>query len=266
MSESFTVTAELGAKTHKIFQILFNSKSGAIFVSMPYFSEKEGLLASAELGSGVVTETLDLGDKGALVSHGVKYSHPPDGNAHFSQDRKIYSKIRRQSMPLARLNGHMFTLMFNDISRFEIAKEKDWRALPEKRAWLKLPVNAEASATIKVVGRWYSRSNFQRRFRPLASKSRIGPVFHFDQNGQERYLEAIAPPRNHPASGSILVIETVPVRDFAGPADPFLLFVGGFDQTASMKEPLGFLAALYPASDFQALSRILPSVDFSPSE
>jgi hypothetical protein len=233
-------------------------------VDLPYFSESHGLLAAKRLGSSRSAETVDLTQEGALVSHRVKYSHPPDGSAHFSQDGKIHTRIWNQSTALAHINGHMFTVMFNDVSKFKIAREKELQESLEKRAWLTLPFDSTSPGTIKVVGRWYTRPEFRRRFRSLAKDKRIGPELRFRDSDQERQMVAIAPPRSHPANRSILVVEVLSVGEFSGPNDPFLLFFGGFSPSipGDRSAPFGFLAALYPASDFADLSKFMPSIDF----
>jgi hypothetical protein len=59
---------------------------------------------------------------GKVTSHLVKYSHHPDGRAHFSQDGKILTAIKRQSIALDRQNGHMFTLYIQGLHALDVAR------------------------------------------------------------------------------------------------------------------------------------------------
>jgi len=80
----------------KAFQIGFD-KDGSVFIRFPYFQHRTGILSSSEIpatGERKADVNIDFGGK--VTSHRVKYSHHPDGRAHFSQDGKIFTAIKRQ--------------------------------------------------------------------------------------------------------------------------------------------------------------------------
>jgi hypothetical protein len=106
-SERVIFCVRVGVRCHKVLQIIF-AKDGSLFVSCPYFRERTGILAAATIpGNGQTTSQIDLRLGGKVASHLVKYSHHPDGRAHFSQDHKVRTEIRRQS--IARLNNRAVT-------------------------------------------------------------------------------------------------------------------------------------------------------------
>src|SRR5213593_1534618 len=83
----------------KIFQINFKSKDGSLFVSVPYANLGVGRVGVVECPPGDPNALL-FGDNALVTTHAVKYSHHPDGQAHFSQDGKVFTRIRRKAVPL----------------------------------------------------------------------------------------------------------------------------------------------------------------------
>ncbi len=70
----------------KAFQIGFD-KDGSLFIHFPYFQHRTGILSSSEIpATGGRKADVNLEHGGKVTSHRVKYSHHPDGRAHFSQD------------------------------------------------------------------------------------------------------------------------------------------------------------------------------------
>src|ERR1700730_17516226 len=92
----------------KAFQVGF-LRDGSLFVSFPYFKHRTGILTSSAIpATGERQAQVDLQRGGKVTSHLVKYSHHTDGWAQFSQDRKIFTAIKRRSIALDTQNGHMF--------------------------------------------------------------------------------------------------------------------------------------------------------------
>lgn len=99
-SKQTVVTIKADGHRHKIIQVLF-SKDGSLYVTFPYFKHAEGLLAVVTVTRPPgTTSEINLADTGKVASHLVKYSHHPDGRAHFSQDGKVRTEIRRQAVAL----------------------------------------------------------------------------------------------------------------------------------------------------------------------
>ena len=108
---SITVTAGDARSEHKICQIAFSRRDGSIFASFPYLSGKRGLLSVAVFPPGHTGKVeASFGEAARSTSHLVKYSHHPDGKAHFSQDGLIRNEVRRQSFRLDGPIGYVFQL------------------------------------------------------------------------------------------------------------------------------------------------------------
>jgi hypothetical protein len=123
------IQVKAGVDTHNIAQIFFSKKDGSLFVSFPYFAHSAGLLSIATLSAGRMADTINLQPCGKCASHLVKYAHHPDGEAHFSQDGKVISMIRRRSIPLRSFHGHFFTLLVQGLHKFRAAQQpKDFAA------------------------------------------------------------------------------------------------------------------------------------------
>ena len=87
----------------KIFQINFKSKDGSLFVSVPYANLGMGRIGVVECPPGE-PDSLLFGDSAPVTTHSVKYSHHPDGEAHFSLDGKVFTRVRKRAESLAMWN------------------------------------------------------------------------------------------------------------------------------------------------------------------
>lgn len=101
------VTVGDGRVYRKLLLLTF-ARDGSIFVQWPYFRQRSGILADARFRDGRLGGTYDLEKIGRSTSHLVKFSHHIDGNAHFSQDGRVKTAIRRKSFRLDGPLGHLF--------------------------------------------------------------------------------------------------------------------------------------------------------------
>ena len=94
-NNKFTIRIINKGETYKIFKVIFQ-KRGGIFVSLPYYRYPKGIVSEMVLPANKVpTYQISLQELGKVTSNKVKYSHPLDGRAHFSQDSKIYSYFKK---------------------------------------------------------------------------------------------------------------------------------------------------------------------------
>lgn len=122
-SERFIVCIKVMGKTYKMFQIIFSKNDGSVFINFPYYKHSNGLVSIVTLRSGIKYPTsAELKTGGKITSHLVKYTHHPDGNAHFSQDRKVLTKIKKASVPLKNIHGHFFTIMLQGVRDYDETK------------------------------------------------------------------------------------------------------------------------------------------------
>ncbi|HAU1639569.1 TPA: hypothetical protein JBJ29_14690 [Legionella pneumophila] len=105
-SNSYTITVKSGSEHKKIFKLIFDKRDGSILIPFPYLDITEGILAKVRLNANMTYPTkIDLAETGKVTSHIVKYNHHPDGEAHFSQDGKIKTEIRKKSVILNDYNS-----------------------------------------------------------------------------------------------------------------------------------------------------------------
>jgi len=238
----------------KAFQIVFH-KDGSFFISFPYFRHRTGLLSISSIpANGSRESQVNLEHDGKVTSHLVKYSHHVDGRAHFSQDGKIFTAIKRQSIALDKQYGHIFSLLIQGLAALDPAK---YELQSTKRAAIEFAM--EPPEAIKFVGRWFD-VNAMQFSNPVPT---IGPVVSgLDPDGNRTDQIFTASP--YANACHVLAISCVPIGSL-GPEPEIFLFCGGFSPRSIMTDPnkeAGFLAFIYPVVDVEKLRQRLGSVDF----
>jgi hypothetical protein len=150
-AEKYVVTVEAGENAYKIFQIIFSRGDGSLHVNFPYFIHHDGLVCEATM-PGKVSFPYDLSllPGGKTTKHQVKYSHHVSGEALFSQDGKIITKIRKKSVPLRSQSGHLFTVMVWGIVSFDMASKTKDQVSNDKRTVLRFAFD-EIPIAVKIV-------------------------------------------------------------------------------------------------------------------
>jgi hypothetical protein len=259
-SERVVCVVKVGELRAKAFQIGFD-KDGSLFIHFPYFQHREGILSSSEIpATGERKADVNLEHGGKVTSHLVKYTHHTDGWAHFSQDGKIFTAIRRKSISLDTQNGHMFTLYIQGLHALEVAKTaRDADGVSVKRSVIDYQIQPTAEA-IKFVGRWLDIN----KLRVSEPNATVGPRHTMvDPDGERTDAILVASP--HPTK-HVLAITCLPIPKL-GPDPEIFLFHGGYDAFETMTDPTkeaGFLAFLYPLSEVADTRTRLGSVDYVP--
>lgn len=260
-SERVVCVVKVGQLRAKAFQIGFE-RDGSLFIHFPYFQHRVGILSSSELpATGERTAEVNLENGGKVTSHLVKYSHHPDGRAHFSQDRKIFTTIKRQSVALREQNGHIFTLNIQGLHALEVAKAaKDVEGNSAKRSVVDFQVEPTPES-LKFVGRWLD-INQMRVGEPNAT---VGPKhWMVDPDGVKTNATLVA--GLQPDTKHVLAVTCVAMPRL-GPAPEIFLFQGGFDAFETMTDPTkkaGFLAFQYPLPEAASVRERIGSVDYAP--
>src|SRR5690606_30533405 len=110
----------------QLVQVGFH-KSG-IFVQFPYIGETAGLIGSVTAErTGENEASFSFAKHGRVTPTLVKYSHPLDGNAHFSQDGKILTQVWRKSFPLTQ-EGRVFELTASFPLQFKTVRRRTAKA------------------------------------------------------------------------------------------------------------------------------------------
>lgn len=258
LSERVVITVIADGHRHKIFQIVF-AKDGSFYVTFPYFGHTSGLLAEVKIEGPPGAQTvMDLADKGKVASHLVKYSHHTDGEAHFSQDGKVKTVIRRQSVPLAEQQGHIFTLIIQGLRGFESVNTTKEKTMSAKRATLTFAIKDRFPKAGRIIGRWYWIEDLPIEPRPPV----IGPkVQAVDPDGVVYNAFIVGSPHD---KKHVLVLTCIPQHSIS-PAHDVMMFMGGFDPSSKIRasrRPTRFLAFLYPADDYEELKQRLGSIDY----
>jgi hypothetical protein len=247
-AERIVCTVRAGQLRVKAFQIVFH-KDGSFFISFPYFRHRTGLLSISSIPANSSREAqVNLEYGGKVTSHLVKYSHHVDGRAHFSQDRKIFTAIKRQSIALDKQHGHIFSLLIRGLNALDPARDELQSA---KRAAIEFAM--EPAAAIKFVGRWFD-VNAMRFSNPTPTIGPIVPGLDPDGNRTDQIFTA-SPYAN---VRQVLAISCVPTPAL-GPEPEIFLFYGGFSSREIMTDPTkeaGFLTFVYPVVDAEKLREL----------
>ena len=236
--EKFDITINTLSSSHRVAKIKF-SKDGSIYVFFPKFINTEGILCRAVLYAGSnYPNNIDLKDNGKVTSHLVKYAHHSDGEAHFSQDGRVKTEIRRKSIPLSQQRGHLFTIQIQKIDSFPLLKTSC-----KEKLTIKISENIRS---IKITAWRYSISDF----------------ISFDENLRKGLF--VAPPENYLFNDIVLFLEIKETPYLTEDKDAQLIFLGGFDNPSiAFNHSLDteFLAFAYPCSNFIKLQKIIGCID-----
>ena len=259
-SARIILTLQDGSRRYKACQLFFG-RDRSLFVNFPYFRHRTGILAEATIpGNRQTTSHVNLQIGGRIASHLVKYSHHPDGRAHFSQDGKVRTEIKRQSVALDEQWGHIFTVLMQGLEGFDEADaNKDTGSSP-KRTVLTFQLGEESgSQTIKLVGRWFDVAalNLGGQRPPT-----IGPMLAAqDPDGKRQNGFLVASPYDNARHVLFITCELVPR---VSPESELLLFYGGFAAREAMNDTAqdaGFLAFMYPVADAEELKKTIGNID-----
>jgi len=246
---------------YKVMQLMFNKRDGSIFINFPYYTDSRGLVSLVKFPGGINLPTdLSLIDGGKVTSHLVKYSHHPDGRAHFSQDSKVKTEIIKKSVPLNQINGHFFTAKFQGIHHFKTEKLSK-KTIKKERQIIDFNFEDENPNSIKVVGRMYSKTELIGKIEGNAR----GPIMHTLTDSGERSLGILIgdPVLRQREKVIVVTCEKIPIFDKE--SESAVSFIGGFDErsiTLNTSLDTSFLALSYPASNYEQLRKEIGSIDY----
>jgi hypothetical protein len=244
----------------KIFQINFKPKDGSIFVSVPYANLGMGRVGVVECPPGN-PESLLFGNKAPVTAHSVKYTHHPDGEAHFSLDGKIFTQVRRKAVPLSAAGGHLFTVMIQGLHLFEELSQTDI-ATP-KRGIVSMPVPEGQIEALKFVGHLYSSMHFAEKLQIPKMDSAFIPLLQPD--GRRLVGVVLATKLKQKDQQYLLVVSVEQIKTIASHTDLFVSLIGGFDHpdiAFDHSQPMSFLMMMYPElGDMSALLKSVSSID-----
>ncbi len=249
-------------RTTQVVQIQLRPKTGQIFAQCPYFPTQAGLVGRFDVVVGPGGEShIGLGESGMTTSHLVKYSHPISGDAHFSQDGRVYTRVRRPSLRLDTEAGHLFEFHAFGLTSFDSIEPGGERA---KRLYLPFVV-LEATHAVTVVGEWIPKAKLQRL--AASQPGGFGPIGELPRGrGGRPYLACLV---GHPNvaldSFGLLAVNLHPIDGISSSVAPSVVLLGGWDAGPMMAQPgdtVGFLAFMYPCSELEQFRSRLGSIDY----
>lgn len=244
----------------KVCQITFHR--GSIFVQFTYFGDTTGLAAVLRpIRQPDGQWMMDIGASGQVAPALVKYSHPPDGNAHFSQDGKVVSVLRRQSFPLTTGQGHLFQLDAIHPTTFEALNPGQERA---NRLYAPFYFADRVPDSIGLAAMCWP---FTRLIDLIPPGGQLGPLetmVHY-RTGRNFRAFYVAPPEPAPPT-HVLLVNVGPTPLPAGAREPVLIFQGGWDVDVEAKiEPGECLAFMYPITEAAGWEQHRGSIAYSPT-
>jgi hypothetical protein len=269
-SRRIIIQAVAGCSRHNIVQISFIKRDGSLIVSFPYGRHSEGLLSIGTVPADQATAEVSLLPQGKCTSHRVKYTHHPDGRAHFSQDHKIVTAMARHSVPFDSIEGHVFTVQAAGLHEFQPAtRSKDLAAPTANRVNLSFALGSELPQAIKIVGRLYNATTLETRIntRIIGGPGIVGPILGV----QDALGQSLAFLVGNPCAALANMILLVTCQIMPPPQKPWsgLIFQGGFDPRGhfdDVSHSASFLALTYPIENFDDLVSRLGSVDYEAPE
>ena len=254
ISDKFTIRIIADSKIYKILKIIFSDRDGSIFITFPYFKESNGIVSILKLPANKMPPyTLKLDTElGKVTSHLVKYSHHPDGNVLFSQDKKIYSYPKnRRALPLYINVGHLFTTQFQNLDFFK--KDSKCSDTPVDLYFKGKP------EAVKVVGRWQNIPNYSYFDKEQTINYTMNP------QGIKEPVIVLKQPTNMPFHNHMLLIHKYEIPKLNEKEEGALTFIGGFDSKKiadDLSKDFYCLGMSYPINNKDELSEIIGSIDY----
>jgi len=202
----------------------------------------------------------------------VKYAHHVDGEAHFSQDGKVITAVRKKSVPLSEANGHLFTVQLQGIEDFKRSVPRDDLEPSAKRTVIEFGFVDSSPRAVKIVGYWYTGQQLLRNNPGPRTTPVCGPrVTSETPLGKQTNGFLLAPAHGTPAADQVLLLTCEEVPQLTPEQRSLLLFVGGFDTREAVmnsSEDTTALFLLYEnrASSFEELTQLLGSIDWPGSQ
>jgi len=235
-SEKFIVVLRAGNYRSKVLQIIF-PKNGSIFVDFPFFAHTNGLVSLMTHQANIKPPAnISMLEGGKVTSHLVKFSYHPDGNAHFSQDGKVLTKVRKLCPPIDKVE-HLFTAQFQGLGsygQFDPSKEKI--SQPQERTFIEALFKGKQPAAIKIVGMLYSRKTLRQK--KITTGYLSGPTGEtIDPKGNKHSVCICSSPEGTANQDLNLLIECEVIPKVDKSSKTALIFIGGFDESKITNDP-----------------------------
>lgn len=247
----------------KLCLLAFNRKTGALFAQFTYFRTDPGVVGLVTASIGPNRESMiDWTEGGKVATNMVKYSHPPDGRAHFSQDGSHITQFRCDSIDLRTGRGRLFEIHAFHLEPFATLQKSEAVA---KRLYLPFQAAGKPDG-VSLTVEWERLDHVKDRIDPSAA---VGPValISRERDGARFKAALLAPPASSPLADGVLLVNVHPLNPPAGVTKPTLVFMGGWRPTDSLTSgtTASFLSFMYPADNAERLANTLGRADYTPN-
>lgn len=262
-AEKYIVLINTGLYRSKVMQIIFHN-DGSIFITFPYFSHTNGIVSLLTFPANLKRATdLSMLDGGKATSHLVKYSYHPDGNVQFSQDGKVYTKVRKHCPPINQLQGHFFSARIQGLGSYEqFNPEKERLKKPHERTFIEAFLEKRKPAAVKISGLVYQREKIRRE----TEDRMIRPVTSARDPSNKLFLTCVcSAPLGHISENTCILLTCEPIPRVDKTSEAHLSFIGGFDEKSvifDQSKETTFLFFAYPVNNIDDLTQKVGSIDF----
>jgi hypothetical protein len=260
----YTISVIENNKIFKIFNIIF-ATDGSLYIDFPYYKYNAGILSVLIFPKGSRTvPSISLIPGGKTTLSKIKFAYHLSGEIHFSKSGLVDPIVNKKSIPLDKVNGHIFTAQFQGLRDFEF---EDINVSPfstkkgKEKALLKFDGLNSKDNAFKILGYWYSLSEFEKR----KSGNVEGPTVDVVRDDGKIFKAFIlATPEDSIITDYLLliVIDKIPLIDNSNYST--LTFIGGFDPPEivnNLDKDTNFLGLIYPIEDYEKLLKEIGSAD-----
>lgn len=241
------LVATIAGDRRRILKIGFR-RDGSILVMFPGLSNQMGIVAHAVFDAPRIgIQRCKLAESGRTTSHLVKYTHHSDGHAHFSQDGKVRTEVRKQAEDLVQQEGHLFSVHVAGVHSYKTIDAKGNRTT----------VALTDADDLRAFTLICTRHKFEE-------EQASDPQGFIQRDGTHLRGYFLRAPRDFRLSDHALFLRVDHVQAFRDPDQTALFFIGGFDSrrvTASTESPTSVLVAMYPCTNTEHLVGHVPSID-----
>lgn len=255
-SERFIIAVDTPAGRFKLFQILCGH-DGTIYVPFPYYKHSSAQLSEETVEGGRKFPS-DLSVSGPLTMHRIKYTHHVDGEAHFSQDGKILTKIRRRANTLPSHSGHIFSVQLQGLGDFQKVTESD--LAKKDRVVICMRLESEP-ASLKMVAHVYSATAASQR---LSSPVDCGPWIRVVRDQRPFAAAILAVGDSTDPTGRLLTLSFEEVSSVFPNQTSGFSFIGGFDEPGRAfdhAQDTSFLVLISPVANLPEATQRFGTVD-----
>ncbi|MDD5687720.1 MAG: hypothetical protein PHE88_07820 [Elusimicrobia bacterium] len=206
-------------------------KDNSVFFVFPEMSVP-GILSESLIDRNKSdVQKVDLGNGGKVTNETVKFMYHPDGNIHFSMEKRIRTEIKTNNVKLENQADCLFECFYENFGTFKNISSQDYNKY-KKRGCFRLGYN-----TIPRV----FRISIRRCILKNVNWAGAGVVF-YSKNKEIALTMAISEEKNITFNYN----------------KPIFVFRSSVIQ---QQDKIKFLAAMYPASNYKELRKKIGTVD-----